>query len=153
MAPLKGQFKIKNPGKYLGDPTRIIYRSSWEFKVMMQLDHDPNIVGWSSEEIRIAYQSPIDNRVHTYYPDFLIKEKQLNGTIKTKIIEVKPYDQTLPPKIPSTKTKRPSVKLIKEAATYAVNDAKWKSARKYCEHRGYEFVIITENELFSKIKK
>ena len=155
VAPMKGLFKCAHPVKYLGNPTNIVYRSGWELKLMMQLDHDSNVISWGSEEIFIPYRSPLDKRLHRYFPDFLVKERLTNGGICTKIIEVKPYDQTLPPKQPSIKAGTKSNKnkrFIKECMTYAVNDAKWKSAKKYCDHHGYQFVILTENELFGKGK-
>ena len=37
--------------------------------------------------------------------------------------------------------------LIRESMTYAVNQAKWKSAREWCADRMIEFKIITEDEL------
>ena len=49
-----------------------------------------NIVEWGSEEIAIPYRSPIDNRVHRYFPDFYVKLKETTGKIKKYIIEVKP---------------------------------------------------------------
>ena len=57
-----GTFRPKNPGKYAGDPTNIIYRSTWEAKVMNWLDKNPGIVTWASEEIAIPYYSPVDNK-------------------------------------------------------------------------------------------
>ena len=64
MAPYQGYFKPKNPHKYKGDPTNIIYRSSWELKLMKYLDERKDVVKWGSEEIIIPYRSPIDGRVH-----------------------------------------------------------------------------------------
>jgi len=77
-----GLFKPKNPQKYVGDPTNIVYRSSWECKVMSWLDRNPSIISWASEELIIPYKSPVDNRFHRYFPDFYIKSEN-------KIIEVK----------------------------------------------------------------
>ena len=68
-----GLYKPVNPKKYRGNPTRIIYRSMWEKKFMIFCDHTSTIVEWGSEEIIIPYRSPIDGRVHRYYPDFYIK--------------------------------------------------------------------------------
>ena len=39
---MKGIFKPINYKKYKGDPTKIVYRSSWELKVMSSLDSDSN---------------------------------------------------------------------------------------------------------------
>ena len=38
-----GRFRPSNPGKYKGDPTNIIYRSSWEKKVMIWCDVNSNV--------------------------------------------------------------------------------------------------------------
>ena len=143
MNTYKGYYKPKNPSKYLGDPTNIVYRSSWERQCMLYFDKNDNVVKWGSEEIVIPYRSPLDRKVHRYFVDFIIKVRTTNGDLETHLIEVKPYKQTKPPKIPSRKTKR----YLNEVTTYLVNEAKWKAANEYCEDRRWKFQIITENEL------
>ena len=143
MNTYKGYYKPKNPSKYLGDPTNIVYRSSWERQCMLYFDRNDNVVKWGSEEIVIPYRSPLDRRVHRYFVDFIIKVRTTKGELETHLIEVKPYKQTKPPKIPSRKTKR----YLNEVTTYLVNEAKWKAANEYCEDRRWKFQIITENEL------
>lgn len=145
MATYKGYFKPKNPHKYRGDPTNIVYRSRWELLVMGRFDADPNVIWWASEETVIPYRSPVDNRIHRYYVDFTAKVNRTNGTSKTYLIEVKPYKQTVPPAINESKVK--SKRYINEVMTWGVNSAKWKAAREYCKDRGYEFLIMTEHEL------
>jgi hypothetical protein len=144
MATYKGYFKPLNPHKYKGDTSNIVYRSRWEFVYMARLDKDPDVIWWQSEETTIPYRSPVDNRIHRYYPDFVVRKKTKEGS-KTIIIEIKPYAQTLPPTI--TEGKRKSRKYVNEVMTWGVNSAKWKAAREFCKDRGYEFVIITEKEL------
>ena len=102
-----------------------------------------SIISWASEEFSIPYVSPKDNRVHKYYPDYLIKVKEKNDMIKTYVVEVKPYKQTLPPKTPKRKTKS----YLTECVTYAVNQAKWKAAKEFCEDHRIEFKVVTEKEL------
>jgi hypothetical protein len=68
----KGKFQPRNPQKYLGDPSNIVYRSRWELKFMGWLDNHPGVLQWGSEELIIPYRSPIDGRVHRYFPDFII---------------------------------------------------------------------------------
>ena len=136
----KGKFKPSNYLKYKGDPTKIIYRSLWELKFMNWCDRNENILEWGSEEIAIPYISPVDRRVHRYFPDFYVRTRTRNGGIKRYIIEVKPLKQTVPPK-------KRSKKYLSEMKTYAVNEAKWKAAQEYCDDRRYEFKIITEKEL------
>ena len=69
----KGKYQPSNPKKYKGDPTNIIYRSLWERKMMRYCDLNENILEWQSEEFCIPYRSPIDNKIHRYFPDFFIK--------------------------------------------------------------------------------
>lgn len=142
----QGFFKPLNPNKYRGDPTNIVYRSGWEKKVMENLDENSSIKSWSSEEVVIPYRSPVDGKLHRYFVDFFVEAIAPDGTIKTMLLEVKPKAQTIEPKIPKRRTKR----FLTEVMTYGVNQAKWKAAREYCEFKGWEFKIITENEIFGK---
>lgn len=138
----KGKYIPKNPEKYIGDITDIVYRSSWERRLMKFLDDNPNVISWSSEEAIVRYISPIDNKIHRYFIDAYAKIKTKNG-VKTYLIEVKPKHQTLPPKIPKRITKQ-----YKEALkTYAVNLAKWDAAKKVCEEKDWQFMILTEDHL------
>ena len=139
----KGKYHPSYPRKYKGDPTNIIYRSLWERKFMVYCDKNQNILEWASEEIAIPYRSPIDNRVHRYFPDFYMKVKETNGKIKNYVIEVKPAKQTKPPAKPKRQTKG----YIREAYEYARNQAKWKMAKEYCADRQWEFKVVTEKEL------
>ena len=139
----KGKYYPSFPRKYKGDPTNIIYRSLWERKFMVYCDKNQNILEWASEEIAIPYRSPIDNRVHRYFPDFYMKVKETNGKIKNYVIEDKPAKQTKPP----TKPKRQTKGYIREAYEYAKNQAKWKMAKEFCADRQWVFKLVTEKEL------
>ena len=139
----KGKFQPSYPQKYKGDPTNIIYRSLWERKFMVYCDKNKNILEWGSEEIALPYRSPIDNRIHRYFPDFYIKVRETSGQIKKYIIEIKPKKQTVEPKVQKKKTKG----YIFEVVEYAKNQAKWEAAKEWCLDRGYEFKVLTENEL------
>lgn len=139
----KGKYKPSYTQKYKGDPTNIIYRSLWELKFMKYCDLNENVIEWSNEEMFVWYRSPVDGKPHRYFPDFLIKVKESNGSIKKYMIEVKPQKQTAPP----TKPKRQTKKYLYEAYEYAKNQAKWAAAQEWCKDRGYEFKVLTENEL------
>jgi hypothetical protein len=138
----KGFFKPRNPNKYLGDPTNIVYRSLWELKLMNHLDSHPEIIKWGSEELIIYYRSPVDNKLHRYFPDFIVKKK-VNDVIETLVIEVKPSSQMVEPKRQSKPTRR----YIKEVMTYGINQAKWKAAQRFCEDRQWKFVVMNEKHL------
>lgn len=137
------KFTPTHPEKYEGDVTNIICRSSWEVRFAKWCDTNPSVVKWSSEETVIPYFCPTDNRYRRYFVDFKIRVKDKNGNLKTYLVEVKPYNQTIPPEVPKRKSKR----FLQEVLTWGKNDAKWKAAREYCKDRGYEFVLITEKEL------
>ena len=139
----KGKFRPTFIKKYKGDPTNIIYRSLWEKKFMVYCDKNTNVLEWGSEEIALPYRSPVDNKIHRYFPDFYIKVKESTGTIKKYIIEIKPNKQTKPPAKPKRQTKG----YIREAYEYARNQAKWKMAKEYCADRQWEFKVVTEKEL------
>ena len=143
MKSYKGFFKPKNPNKYKGDSSNIIYRSRWELKFMMYLDERKEVISWGSEEVVIPYRSPIDGRIHRYFTDFIVTKINSEGIKETAIIEIKPLKQTKPPKIQNKITKQ----YITEVKTWGVNEAKWKAATAYCKDRGWTFHIFTEKEL------
>lgn len=138
----KGKYKPSYPQKYKGDPTNVIYRSLWERKFMVYCDKNENVLEWSSEEIALPYKSPLDNRIHRYFPDFYIKVKEGNK-IQKYLIEIKPKKQVSEPKVPKRKTKG----YIYEVKEYVKNQAKWKSAQEFCEDRQWKFKIMTEDDL------
>ena len=135
-----GRYRPSQPKKYKGDPTNIIYRSLWERKFMVWCDKNENVLQWGSEEIIIPYVSPVDRRVHRYFPDFYVKARTKDNKIKKYIVEVKPEKQCMVPKRPKRQTK----KFINEVKTYGINQAKWKAATEYCLDRNMEFMILTE---------
>lgn len=139
----KGYFKPKNPNKYLGDPSNIIYRSLWELKFMRYLDEHKNVLQWASEEFSIPYRSPIDGKIHKYYPDFLVKQLNKQGVTETVVVEIKPKKQFIEPKVQAKPTRR----YVREVVTYGINSAKWKAAMEYCEDRKWQFKVLTEDEL------
>ena len=101
----KGKYKPSYPKKYKGDPTNIVYRSLWERKFMVYCDNNLNVLEWQSEEFFIPYRSPVDNKIHRYFPDFFIKYKDTDGKIRSSLIEIKPLRQCSPPSKPKRQTK------------------------------------------------
>ena len=47
----QGKFKPKHPEKYNGDPTNIVYRSSYELKMFHYCDLTENIISYQSEGV------------------------------------------------------------------------------------------------------
>ena len=108
------------PKKYRGNPNNIICRSNWERKFCNYCDMNKNILEWCSEEFFIPYRSPLDNRIHRYFPDFFMKVQESNGRTKGYVIEVKPKRQTMPPTKSSKKRQKT---YINEVKTFTINVA------------------------------
>ena len=144
-----GRYIPVNRDKYKGNPLKIFYRSLWERRLMDYCDRNQKVVEWGSEEIAIPYVSPLDQKIHRYFPDFYMKVRQRSGAVKKFIIEVKPNGQLKShPKTPKKRTR----KWLNEVQTYAVNMAKFKSATNYCKDNGFEFKILTEDHLAPSYK-
>lgn len=109
---------------------------------MVNLDRNPNVLSWASEELSIPYESPLDGKVHWYFPDFFVTRIN-KGQRETVLIEIKPDKQTRPP----VKKQRITKKYISEVKTYGVNEAKWNAARAYAKRQGWNFHILTERQL------
>jgi len=138
----KGFYRPVNRQKYRGNANRIVYRSGWELKFMRWCDLSDIVIEWQSEEFAIPYRHPLDGQVHRYFPDFKVKLRTKKG-IETWVVEIKPHKQAQPP-VPR---KRKTRKYINEVQTYAINKYKWDYAQRWCQSRGYKFVVLTEHEL------
>jgi hypothetical protein len=137
--PMRGRFIPQNPQKYLGNPDKIMGRSSWEFRLFKWLDQTPAVLQWASEEFSIPYLSPFDNKVHQYYPDALVIYKDKYGNLKKEIIEVKPLKETILQPRASERDKM----------AFILNQAKWKAAARFAEQQGMTFRVITEKTMFA----
>lgn len=137
---MQGIYSPKNPKKYIGDVSDIKYRSSWEYAFIRYCDSNPSIARWNSEGIVIKYVCPVDNKVRSYYVDFIIEYVDTKGDMKRALIEVKPHKQTQPPVPPKKKSKY----YINEVLTYHTNMAKWKTAIDFCNKNSMDFVVLTE---------
>lgn len=137
-----------NPEKYVGTFVRgkpnVVCRSSWERAFSKQLDLNPNVLKWSSEELIINYRDPVTGRRRRYFPDYVVHSKTADGGEAIRVIEIKPFKQT---QKPERKSRKRAKYLLKEEYTYAVNIAKWRAAEKYCDQKGWEFVVITERDV------
>lgn len=140
----QGKYRPKNPNKYNGDCTNIVYRSSYELKMFQYCDLKENIIYWESEEKVIPYLDPITGRYKRYFPDVFIKYKDSQGNVRKALIEIKPKKDLIEPeKNPKRRTKS----WVYRVQTWARNQAKWAAAREWCKDRNMEFKIFTEQEL------
>jgi len=138
----QGIYKPINESKYVG-VAHPKYRSSYELKFFRWCDNNVNVMKWGSESISIPYISPVDNRVHHYYPDNIVQIKE-GESLVTYIIEIKPSKQVAPPQV---KNRKSAERVLFEQVQYAVNTAKWEAARQWCEKMKFKFLILTEQDL------
>lgn len=140
-----GKFIPKNPDKYIGNLKNIVFRSSWELRVMRYLDRHPSVLRWASEPFPIPYVHPLDQQIHRYFPDFWVEIQNADGKKHKILVEVKPKSQTRPP---TGIGKNSEKKFI----TWSINQSKWEQAKVVCEQKGWEFKVLTEKEILSKEK-
>lgn len=135
----KTRYRPKNPEKYTGDLNNIICRSTWERQVAKWADRNKAVTHWSMESVIIRYFDKGSGKNRRYFVDFYFKFK--DG--KEWIVEVKPKNQTKPPKERQRKTK----KYLEEIQRYATNVSKWNQAKKYAKAKGWRFSVWTEDHL------
>lgn len=140
---MQGRYKLHHPEKYQGDDKDIVYRSSWEFRLCRFLDLNPSVIKWSSEELVIPYWSQADNKMRRYFVDYVVQVKGASGAIKTFLVEVKPYSQTIPPK----RGKKREKTFLKECYDWQVNQDKWAAATDFAKKHNMEFKIFDEYTL------
>lgn len=131
-----GKYIPLNPHKYLGT-TLPIFKSELERLCMAYLDKSDNIVSWSYEPQSIRYFDKATGRVRRYYIDFVAIAK-IGNLKKTIWIEIKPKCETIPPK---------NKKNLQAMSTFLTNTCKWEAARMLAASKGYQFAILTEEQL------
>jgi len=153
----QGTFNIRNKEKYIGSKEPF-YRSSWEERFMNWCDNNPNIVRWSSEEIKIPYIISENgfSKTHNYYPDFYIEVINKEMNLKKYVVEIKPYNQgpikeenkeVYVPKPPKNKNAKSLKRYYLECKTYMKNTLKWQAAKTYCLRNGFEFIVLTRKDV------
>lgn len=140
------QFVPRNSTKYIGTYP-ISIKSEWERKFCQWLDANSSVIKWSSENVYIQYYDPVQMKNRRYYPDFYMEVLGKEDKVKRYIVEIKPQHETILPKKTNKKSKKT---MLYQEATYLTNQAKWKAAKQYCDKLGYDFRIITEQQLFGK---
>jgi len=150
-------YELKNPKKYIGKNSPF-FRSSWEERWMYYCDHNTNVVRWASELVNIPYLYEIENKKRTYITDGYMEVLDKNGKIQKYIVEIKPekqgpiltergFDYSNKPKEPKRKTKKSVENYQYAMKKYVENKNKWESAIKYCNKKGYKFVLINKKDL------
>lgn len=153
----QGLFVPKNKEKLIKANSQggVYYRSGLEHKMMIYLDNNENIRSWSSEYIKIPYEKTEyvnetqmwETTKHTYYPDFYYELVRSDGSVTKVVAEVKPSSETREPKIPQNPTAKQLKNFEYALKMWNKNLSKWKYMIEWCERKGFEFIIITEERL------
>ena len=128
---------------------------------MTWLDINEKVTKWGAECIKIPYQlthfddGDINLKNHTYYPDFYYEMLLNDGSTKRVIMEVKPmkeYKNVILVKEKAIQIKPNStIKQLKnmeyDIKMAQKNLAKWENMIKFCDKKGWEFIIVTEEHL------
>lgn len=159
----QGLFVPKNHSKVykLNEKGGIYYRSSWELTTMQYMDNSDDVILWGCECIEIPYQMKKPDKLgiltvsnHRYFPDFYYKMRMKDGSIREILLEVKPVEQTKPPKF--KETSRLTEKQLKNYKwsidEYNRNMSKWEAAINYCTPKGIEFKILVKEQVDRMIK-
>ena len=145
-------YELKHPEKYIGDPKKLIYKSSWEQEAFKFCDNNPHILEWAYELIPITYTipsrtNPNKKRIKKYIPDLYVVSNDGEGKVTKWIIEIKPYKQTKPGRSRNPKNR------MYEDYVYMTNQLKWAAAKAWCDERDIKFEIVTEKSLFGNRSK
>ena len=143
-----GYYKPTNLKKYIGDPLKIIYRSSWERAFCKFCDNSDLVEKWSSEPFPIKYYSPIDKLIHEYNIDFYMRFVHDNGQIESYLVEIKPKHKLQKPVPPQKATTRLIGMYNEQCKEYIINCAKFSAAKAFAAKVGYKFIVVTEDFLF-----
>ena len=157
-----GNYIPKNKNKVIKLNTQggLYYRSSWEQKIMIWLDLNSKITKWGAECLQIPYQMTHfengDSKVksHVYHVDFYYEMRTDDGVLRQVVVEVKPkkeYQMVLALtegrlQVPEKGTKK--LKNFEYDLKMAYkNKNKWETMISWCNKKGYDFIIITEDNL------
>jgi len=145
-------YTLNHPEKYIGDPRKLVYKSSWEQEAFKVCDNNPYVLEWAYEWVPIPYAVPQKHnpnlkRIKKYIPDLYVVTQDADGAITKRMIEIKPLKQTKPGRSRNPKTR------YYEDYTYIVNKLKWEAAESWCAQRNIIFEVVTEKKLFGNRSK
>ena len=145
----RGKYTPKNVSKYLGDHTKVVYRSLKERSIMKYFDEAPKVLKWNSEGVIIPYLYDVDGKMHRYFMDFYAEIRCNDGVIRRYLFEYKPKSKLSPPKAPksTTKSRKRAARYLAEKMDYIKNANKWAATAKYAEARGVLFFVIHEENV------
>ena len=158
LKPRKGKIKQgyyipENKEKYIGDISKIIYRSNWEKNFLHFCDFNESIIRYKSEPFSIKYFNPLDKRTHQYFVDFYIETIDKNGVVSKALIEIKPERHTQKPTLPKVKTAKSMKNFNSAYKMYIMNISKFKAANTFAKINGLDFRVLHMDRGTGKFKE
>jgi len=144
----QGYYRPENSEKYLGDVTKIIYRSTYEYKFCRFCDNSTDVLSWSSEPFSVKYYDPVKQKKRDYFIDFYMKYKRAD-TINDYLIEVKPKKKLVMPVFEGKQTLKRLKSYNSEVEEFLTNKSKIEAAKDYARSLGYKFIVVTEDFLYN----
>ena len=129
----------------MGDITKIVFRSSWEFKFFKWCDNSSSILRFSSEPVSIPYMCPVDKRIHQYYIDCWIERVDEEGKVSRWLIEIKPERETIIPPMPKKQSATALANHISQVKRVMKNLAKFQAARNFALKQNMKFAVLRLN--------
>lgn len=146
----QGKYEVQNKSKYVGDPEKVRYLSSYELEFFKWADRSPAVIKWGSEVVVVKYRHPFKQtesgkpRISRYIVDIYIEYKDRSGKVYKELIEIKPESQCKKPR----RGRKKESTFLEEQLTWDVNQAKWEAATHYAKERGWRFQVLTESAIF-----
>jgi len=161
----QGYYHVQYPEKYIGSPSGIIFRSSWEYSFCKWCDMSESVTAWSSEPTSCSYYDKVSklneckklgldpnnprNWVKkNYHVDFWVKIKKADDIYEKWFIEIKPKSKLFKPKPPQSNASLKEQKRFNTLAKeFLINEEKFKAMKEWSEKNGAKFYVFTEVEL------
>ena len=133
----QGYYKCRNPDKLIGHDVPM-YRSGIELEFMKFCDTNSKVIRWGSESVVVPYFDPVKKTNRQYFTDNYVEILE-GDIIKKYLIELKCHKET---QKPDPRSKKKKATLVLEQSTWLTNNAKWRSAIKFCEKNGMQFLLL-----------
>jgi hypothetical protein len=146
----QGRFEPINPGKYIG-ATPVLYLSSWEYRLFIRLDQNPNVLKWSANTVKIPYVFQGDNRNHSYFMDAYVEMGDGKGGVRKILIEIKPDKQCYRPDPPKNNNTKALKNYREKCLDYVKNQNKWNTAWRFARANSMIFYVLTEKGSYTFI--
>ena len=157
----QGYYIVQNLDKFIGDPSKVFYRSSWEKAFCVYADLNERVKKWGLENVVIPYQDA-NGRIHRYIPDFYMEVVYPNqpDRLDKIVVEIKPREEITPKFLdkttggiipPERYLKKKTLKALENyeyaLKTYQKNLYKWTKARHWCKQNGMQFLLMGKEDL------